>query len=72
VFASLQFYSNLETVQILIFTSMMEPLRIKLVFSQYTFYENALNMIFNILEDFIARKVLLTGVCSPKFLARHV
>lgn len=38
----------------------MEPLRIKLVFSQYTFYENALNMIFNIFEDFIAHKVLLT------------
>lgn len=56
----MQFYSNLETVQILIFASIMKPLRVKLVFSQYTFYENALNMIFNIFEDFIAHKVLLT------------
>lgn len=62
MFASLQFYSNLETVQILIFASIMEPLRIKLVFFQYTFYENVLNMIFNIFEDFIAHKVLLTRI----------
>lgn len=54
VFASLQFYSNLETVQILIFASIMEPLRIKLVFSQHIFYENDFNMIFNIfLRNFL-------------------
>ena len=38
----------------------MELLRIKLVFSQFAFYENALTTIFNIFEDFIAHKVLLT------------
>lgn len=32
----------------------MEPLRIKLVFSQHTFYENDFNMIFNIfLRNFL-------------------
>lgn len=57
VFASWQFYSNLETVQILIFASIMEPLRIKLVFSQPTFYENDFNMSFNIfLEELLAEK----------------
>lgn len=59
MFASLQFYSNLETVQILIFASIMEPLRIKLVFSQHILYENDFNMIFNIfLRNFLEENPL--------------